>query len=119
MTAAKRTGDTLSVVLNNLNRQIGNIKQRSSAGLLAAGLLVQRGAQKKVPVLTGNLKGSAYTRKVSAHEPAVEVGFTAAYAIYVHENLEAHHDNGEAKFLERSLNENRREILALIARGGG
>jgi hypothetical protein len=39
----------------------------------------------------------------------VTVGFTQHYAIYVHENLNAHHDVGEAKFLEkpaRELSEN-------------
>lgn len=119
MTTSRRNKDTLAVVLGNLNREIGNIENRSSAGLMAAGLLVQRGAQQRVPVLTGNLKGSAYTRKVAGRQPAVEVGFTAAYAIFVHENLETRHDNGEAKFLENSLNDNRKQILALIARGGG
>src|SRR5690554_511816 len=106
MAKSRRTGDTLQVVLTNLNREIGKITDRSYGGLLAAGLLVQRGAQKKVPVLTGNLKGSAYTRKAGTpKQPAVEIGFTAAYAVYVHEDLEAHHENGEAKFLEKSLNE--------------
>lgn len=33
--------------------------------------------------------------------PSVIVGYTAAYALPVHENLEAHHDNGQAKYLEQ------------------
>jgi hypothetical protein len=34
---------------------------------------------------------------------AVVVGYSQAYAIYVHENLEAHHEVGQAKFLEEPL----------------
>lgn len=33
--------------------------------------------------------------------PSVTVGYTQAYAIYVHENLEAYHPVGQAKFLEQ------------------
>lgn len=31
----------------------------------------------------------------------VVVGYSAPYALIVHEDLEAHHDNGQAKFLEQ------------------
>lgn len=34
-------------------------------------------------------------------KPSVTVGFTQDYAIYVHENLEAAHPVGEAKYLEK------------------
>lgn len=36
---------------------------------------------------------------------SVVVGFAAPYAVYVHENLEAHHTNGQAKFLSRAMSE--------------
>lgn len=32
---------------------------------------------------------------------SVVVGYTQSYAIYVHENLEAHHPVGQAKYLEQ------------------
>lgn len=35
----------------------------------------------------------------------VIVGYTAEYAIHVHEDLEAYHSNGEAKYLERPFKE--------------
>lgn len=41
---------------------------------------------------------------------AVIVGFTQNYALYVHENLEAHHPVGQAKFLEQPF----RELLTQI-----
>jgi predicted GNAT family N-acyltransferase len=39
------------------------------------------------------------------HGAAVVVGYTQAYAIYVHENLQAHHPVGQAKFLEQPARE--------------
>lgn len=40
-------------------------------------------------------------RAVASQQPKVIVGYTAAYAVRVHEDLEAHHNNGQAKFLEQ------------------
>ena len=75
-------------VLKNLNREIGRIEGRTRAGLFAAGLKVQRESQKRVPVETGNLKGSAFTRKALADPDTVEIGYEAEYALHVHENME-------------------------------
>lgn len=33
----------------------------------------------------------------------LQVGYSASYAIYVHENLEAHHPIGQAKYLESAV----------------
>ena len=90
----------LNEVLANLNREIGQISKRSIDGLMEAGLQVQAQSQRLVPVDTANLKGSAYTRKQGQ---GVEVGYTAAYAPFVHEDLEARHTVGQAKYLEESL----------------
>ncbi len=45
---------------------------------------------------------------------AVLVGYTASYAIYVHENLEAYHEVGQAKFLEEPARTLRPEIVSII-----
>ena len=46
-------------------------------------------------------------------DPTVQVGYTAQYAIYVHENLEANHPNGgQAKFLEQPA----RELQPVLAK---
>jgi hypothetical protein len=50
------------------------------------------------------------------------VMYTAPHATFVHENLEAHHDNGEAKFLENATKAHRSDmakIVALVASDGG
>lgn len=105
----------LDKVMANLNKEIAKIKGRSIAGLLAGGLIIQAEAQRRVPVDTGNLKGSAFTRKAHDDEKSVVVGFGAAYAIYVHEDLNAFHDDGEAKFLENAVTAKGQEVLEAIA----
>lgn len=113
-------------VLANIKREFRAVEGRSSAGLMAAGLQVQRLAQKKVPVEYGNLRGSAYTEKRKQLE--VEVGFTASYALYVHENLGqvlkgqtrrsglGHYwgPAGEPKYLEKALKET--DVIGIIAK---
>lgn len=47
-------------------------------------------------------------------DPRIVVGYTAAYAIYVHEDLEARHPVGQAKFLEQPLREMGPELSRLI-----
>ena len=50
-------------------------------------------------------------------EPAsVIVGFTQNYAIYVHENLEAHHPVGKAKFLEGPARRLKRELGEVVSK---
>jgi hypothetical protein len=83
--------------------------------LRRAGLLVQRAAQEKTPVDTGILRKSARTEASGAgFKTEVSVSFSSAYAIYVHEDLEANHEVGEAKFLERAAMEKKKEVLDLI-----
>lgn len=48
-------------VIRNLNRQIRDIEDANQRGLTRAALLVRREAMKKVPIVTGNLRASAYT----------------------------------------------------------
>jgi hypothetical protein len=123
----------LDNVLREIDAQIKDIDGATLDGLLDAGLQVQRSAQQRLrpSVVTGNLRASAYTRKSgqfvrldpSAIEPeknvsdpsgdieGVEVGFTAKYAIFAHENLEG---NRAPKFLENAVSENRDGILEII-----
>lgn len=47
-------------------------------------------------------------------EPIVYVGYTQKYGIYVHENLQAHHPVGQAKFLEQPARSLRNEIGQIV-----
>lgn len=43
------------------------------------------------------------------------VGYTANYALFVHEDLESRHPVGQAKFLEQPARELRGELISIIA----
>lgn len=61
-------------------------------GLKLGGLFIQRESQHIVPVHLGNLRASAFTRHSgSGLDTEVRVGYTASYAVFVHENLNAAH----------------------------
>lgn len=129
-TAQQRFNSDMGQVLKNLNQELGYIKSGTRAGLLQAGLLVQRRSQPRAPSEHGGagLVGSAYTRFSPEDPNVVEIGYAAAYALYVHENLEQKlkgqprpsglgvywGPEGEPKFLERPLNESRADILRLV-----
>lgn len=69
-----------------------------------------REMKRRVPVDTGTLKNSGFVEKPkrSGDTVRLELGFGGAaedYAIIVHEDLEAFHEVGEAKYVERPLSE--------------
>ena len=69
---------------------------------------------------TGNLRGSAFTRATgNGFETIVTVGYTASYAIYVHENLNSFHAIGQAKFLEEPIRTKQRQARKLFSRKVG
>ena len=70
----------------------------------------------KVRKDTDDLKGVVKeSLNSSILKPEVGVGFGAAYAIFVHEDLEANHTVGEAKFLEKAIKDNVVQILRIVA----
>ena len=82
----------MSQVLKNLATVDTRLQDAAARGLKLAGLFLQRESQEIVPVQFGTLKASAFTRASgSGYKTDVIVGYTAAYAVYVHENLEALH----------------------------
>lgn len=105
----------LDNVLRNLNREIEGIEDRSVEGLFAGGLIIEGTAVPRAPRDTGNLRGSSYTRKAPGNPQAVEVGFGAAYALPVHEDLEARHEDGEAKFLESAVRDREQDVVDEVA----
>lgn len=54
--------------------------------------------------------------EIDKHDDHVDcvVGYTQQYAVYVHENLEAHHPVGQAKFLEQPFRENEDKYTGII-----
>ena len=67
-------------------------------------------AKERTPVDYGTLKASGLVEPpvIAPGNISVTLGFgggAAHYAIYVHEDLDAHHEVGQAKFLESAMNE--------------
>lgn len=60
------------------------------------------------------LLGQLKSRSKVARSSAVIVGYTAEYAVYVHENLTARHPVGQAKFLEQPLREMKDELKTIV-----
>lgn len=129
----------LDEALARMDREIQEIENLSQAGLWEAGLKVLRAAQKRLraSVVTGNLRASGYARantdfnrpnasdlipgknedvpREKLPEIGVELGFTANYALFAHENME-----GRApKFLESVIVENEQNIVRIVAQRSG
>jgi len=84
----------LDKVLENLNKEMKQIRGRSMKGLIRAAMLVHRSMEynePKIPVDTSTLRSSFFTEPFWVGEnPAVRLGFTAHYAWKVHEMYGAH-----------------------------
>ena len=119
----------LAEVLRNLNREIGNIQGNTRRGLSKAGLFIKGEAVERTPVEFGALRNSAFTQisPISNQtKPFVTVGFTAAYAAFVHEapgtlsgqlrrsGNGVYWQSGENKFLEKAVKQNTSDILHII-----
>ena len=88
-------------VIRNIER-FGSIKADAvERGLGKAALVLKGATQRVVPIDLGNLRSSAFVRKIGAgFKTRMIVGYSADYAVYVHENLNAMHKEGtRAKFL--------------------
>lgn len=102
----------VSNLLKNLQTSANVVNKNIEKGLIKAGVFLQRKSMEIVPVQFGFLKASAYSRLTVSHSNTntgvVSVGYTAAYAVYVHENLEAAHGRAyNVKHAEDIRNPNR------------
>lgn len=118
----------------NLARALGDMKEKAVKGIRLSSAFVKLEAQKKVPVDEGNLKASAYVSvSVGKYGVVAEIGFTAHYAIYVHEaemTLKGQPRRGENakgfywdpqatatnKFLQKAFYENTDNIFEIMQR---
>ena len=122
--------DTPKKVIDRLNREIRQIKGRSVAGLLEAGLGIERLSNQRTPREYGNLIGSSYTRVAQDDPNAVEIGYTAEYAVWIHENTEQKLKGqprpsglgvywgpaGQPKFLESAVRDREQVTVQIVAK---
>ena len=98
--------------MNNLNKEISKIENAGYDGLLDAGLYVKNKALKQTPIKTGNLRGSAYVNGTK-NTRSVKIGFSASYAIFVHE-IKKNYRKGNWAFLQNAIQDNTKTILNII-----
>lgn len=85
-------------VVRNLRKADNKLGQGFVRGAKLAGLMLQRESQDRVPIDYGILRASAYTRaEGSLFKTVVRVGYTANYALYIHELV----DNSKGLFIPR------------------
>lgn len=122
MAIRKTTGlRGINNVVRNLNKELRKIKGRSLPGLIAAATIIRRDMDSTpplIPVDTGNLRASWYTTTgYRASNPFVTMGFSASYALVVHERLwrNGKRPGSGPKFFMASLMRNKTKILGVIA----
>jgi len=95
----------LSSVKSRVSAKMRSKVEKFTIGLKKAGLYLQAQSQKLVPVDYGVLKSTAFTRVENPNTPnvSVVVGYTANYAMYVHENLDAKHGAAFNSFYAKEL----------------
>ncbi len=112
--------DDLTDIINNMNKQVKAIENRTMKGLLRATVPVRRSMDKtapKIPIDTGNLRSSwGITTYKEGGESAVIMGFSANYAAKVHEMVGARfkRPGAGAKFFQAAIHESEDEMLRVI-----
>lgn len=119
----------LEQILKNLDSLQAKKKVARRAALTRIGIKVKADSFDMTPVDEGNLRASAYT-EVTA-DTSVQIGYTSAYAPFVHENMEQsmkgqprksgskkgfYWETGEPKFLDKAVKNNAAFILAELAK---
>jgi len=110
----------LNRVVANLNYAIKEIEGRSLKGLLLAVAHVRKEMDNVIPMIpvdTGDLRASWFAIPVNLPAgPAVICGFSANYAVFVHEMIGAAFQRPGAgpKFFQSALRRNQDKILQII-----
>jgi hypothetical protein len=109
-----------------MSRQLTNLMKgmtnEGASALFAEAQIEKTESMKRTPVDTGNLKAShlvmppVIRNNVDVSVTIAVGGPAAPYAMPVHENLDADHKSGQAKFLESTLKESAPYIAKRVAR---
>lgn len=145
------TGRLINVAVTGTSKAQADLKRRRNQfgrnferGMVKGGSFLFREAQAIVPVDQGPLRASGFVRKSgSGLRTAMRIGYSAEYALQVHEDLDAAHGEGfnikyskeiatkklqpwngkvfhkrgpnqQAKFLEKPAREKRKQIVKIV-----
>lgn len=134
MTYQAKSLKGLDDVLSKLKKETDAIPGKTLKGLIRAAIIVRRDMEQTeplIPVDTGNLRSSFFlvtsngdvldgqnpgVPKQVISGPYVALGFSANYAVRVHEAVNAHFQRpgSGAKFLESALDRNTNVVLEII-----
>jgi len=107
-----------SKFINSLHQRRYEVIRAAEKAVDEFGEHVIGDAQQLTPVDTGALQASGTTEPAELHGSRIEkaIGFNTDYAAAVHENLNAHHETGQAKFLETAMSKNAPKFNDFMAR---
>lgn len=91
------------------------VREGLADGLNTSAELVRGRSVAHTPLEYGDLRSSQTVVPAAPSDLESAVVSDLDYAVPVHEDLTAYHDDGEAKFLERAVNESRDDIGGIIA----
>ena len=106
--------------LKKIQRKI-DMANRAGRSAIAGAILIEanrtaRDARRRTPFKTGALRRSIYVVRPRIGNATTEIGYSAPYAIFVHERTELRHSVGQAKFLEVAVNASRNGFVKRIGR---
>ena len=106
-------------VIGNMKKLDYTIPLVAAAALYQEALVEQKKSMKRTPVDTGALRDSHQTSLPKWQGQNLQVtikvgGPAASYAVIVHEDMEAFHEVGQAKFLESTILESAPFLLERI-----
>ena len=110
-----------AAMLSKLKKIATNAPDEFKRALYQEAELIVKECKQRVPVDTGNLRATIRqegpTREGRRILTEIVAGSSSEdYALIVHEDLEAHHDDGEAKYIERPIKETSGTLMGRIAK---
>jgi len=107
-----------ALLSQDLEKFIKSIKGTTFDAVKEMTQVVLDDSQERVPVRFGDLKRSGFRSTFSDGKKIIGVvgyakGDDPPYAVFVHEDLEAKHPNGENKFLEKAVKGNMSNLRAI------
>ena len=95
---------SLKEIQNNIDDYFKKVDKVLSDQLVKSGENILKDSKRLAPVDTGTMNRETEVKKVD--DKQVDVRYNADYSLYVHEDLETRHDNGQAKFLQTATTKN-------------
>lgn len=112
--------DGVKEMQSKIRQVVRDLPDRVAKALFAEAQIEMTESKRRVPVDTGVLRASGTVHPPDREGTKISVilsygGAAETYAREVHENLEAFHKIGQAKYLQSVIDESRSHMLARLA----